>query len=97
MEAGPVEALGDGVDLAEVDLRVEVAERLGDRLDPLVVGAHLRELRLRGLVVARLVGGGERLDGGHQLLDLVLDERRIQVDGLLVLLGIAPSTATRRR
>ena len=47
MEAGPVESVGDGVDLAEVDARVEVAERLGDRLDPLVEGARLRELPAR--------------------------------------------------
>ena len=90
MEAGPVEPLGDGVDLAVVDPRVEVAERLGDRLDALVVRAHLRELRARGVVVARLVGGGERLDRGHELRDLVLHEGGVEVDGLLLLLGIRP-------
>ena len=62
VEAGPVQALGDGVDLAVVDARVEVAERLGDGLDALVVRAHLRELLVRRGVVARLVRGDERVD-----------------------------------
>ena len=47
VEAGPVEALGEGVDLAVVDLRVEVAERLGGRLDPLVEDARRGEQRTR--------------------------------------------------
>ena len=56
VEARPVEALGHGIHFAVVDARVEVAERLGDGLDALVVGAHLREGGARGIVVARCVG-----------------------------------------
>ena len=62
VEAGPVEALGHGVHLAVVDAGVEVAQRLGDGLDALVVGPHLREGRAGGIVRAGLVGGGELLD-----------------------------------
>ena len=94
VEAGPLESLGDGVHLAVVDAGVEVAQRLGDGLDALVVRAHLRECGARGVVVARLVGGDELVDLGHELGDLVLDEGGVQVDGLLLLLGIRPSIAT---
>jgi len=41
VEPGPVQALGNSIHLAVVDSRVEVAERFGDGLDALVVGAHL--------------------------------------------------------
>ena len=61
VEAGPVEALGHGVDLAVVDLRVEVAERLGGRLDALVGDAGRREEAAGGLVVAGGVRVGEGL------------------------------------
>ena len=65
------------VGLAEVHLGVEVAERLGHRLDPLPVhpGPGVELARLR--VVARLVGRGERVGLRHQLLGLVLDVGRV--------------------
>ena len=50
VEAGPVQPLGHGVDLAVVDARVEVAERLGDGLDALVVRADLRERGPGGVI-----------------------------------------------
>ena len=61
--AGEVLALGL-VALAAVDARVEVAEDLGDRLDPLPVGAGHREQRLGALDVAGL----HRVDEGGRLL-----------------------------
>lgn len=88
MKARPVQSFGDGIDLAIVDPRVEVAQRLGDRLDALVERAGLREERACGLVVTGLVGGDEVLDCGDELTDLVLHERTVEVDGLLLLLGV---------
>ena len=88
VEAGPVEPLRHSIDLSVVDARIEGAESLGDGLDALVEGPSLREERASGLVVARLVGGDELVDGRHELSDLVLHERRVEVDGLLLLVGI---------
>ena len=91
MEAGPVEALGLGVDLAVVDARVEVAERLGHGLDALVVRPHVRELGLGGRRRRRSTYSvDEPLGRRHELGDLVLDERGVQVDRLLLELGIRP-------
>ena len=83
MEAGPVEALGHGVDLAVVDLRVEVSERLGRRLDALVEHPRRREQPTRGLVVAGRVGVGEGRHGRDQLAGLRLDVRDVVGDGLV--------------
>ena len=60
VEAGPLLA-GLEVGLAEVDAGVEVVgERLGDRLDALVIGTGDRELRLGRVDVAGLDRGDER-------------------------------------
>jgi hypothetical protein len=88
VESRPVETFRDGIHLAVVDARVQVAQRLGDRLDALIEGAGEREERPRGLVVAGLVGGHEILDRRHELTHLILDEGRVQVDGLALLLRI---------
>ena len=61
MEARPRLALLDVVD-ARVDVGIEVAEALRDRLDRLVGHARGRELLLGLLDVTRLDGGDERLD-----------------------------------
>jgi len=70
--AGPGGA-GLDVGLAQVHPRVEIAERLGDRLDALPVGARGGVGGPRGVVVAREVGRRELLRRGEQLLGLVLD------------------------
>ena len=91
MESGPVESLGHGVDLAVVDLRVEVAEGLGGRLDALVRDAGRGEEAAGRLVVAGGVGLGEGGDLGNELLHLRLDVGHVVVDGgvgqLLLRLG----------
>ena len=70
--AGPRLALLQ-VGLAQVEQRVEVAERLGDRLDALPVHPGAGVQRARRRVVACGVRGGERLGPGDEAADLVLD------------------------
>ena len=87
MPAGPLLA-GLEVGLAGVHPRVEVAERLGDGLDPLPVGAGDRVERAGRVVVAGLVEVDELLGLLQQLVGLVLDVGRVVglglVDQLLV-------------
>ena len=62
VEAGPLLTRFQ-VRLAQVDARIEVVgERLGHRLDALVVGARKRELRLGRVDVALLDGVDEDLE-----------------------------------
>ncbi len=69
VETRPLLALRDVVD-AGVDVRIEVAEALGHRLDRLVGDARGGELRLGLLDVAGLHGGHERLDLRDEVLGL---------------------------
>ena len=87
MPAGPLLA-GLEVGLAGVHPGVEVAERLGDGLDPLPVHPRVGVDRARLVVVAGRVGVHERLRLQQQLVGLVLHVRGVVrlrlVDQLLV-------------
>ncbi len=72
VEAGPFLARFE-VRLTQVEARVEVAEALGLRLDPLVVGAREREEPLGLVDVAGLDGGDELADRRDQRLGLAAD------------------------
>ena len=72
MPAAPGGA-GLDVGLAQVEQRVEVAERLGDGLDALPVHAGVGVQGACLVVVAGGVGVGERLGAGDERAHLVLD------------------------
>jgi len=73
----------DVVHLAVVNLRVEDAQRLRDRLDALVVHARGGVELARLLVVAGGVGGGELLREGDELGHFVLSKVDVGGDGVV--------------
>ena len=80
MPPGPRLALGE-VGLAQVEARVEVAERLGDGLDPLPVHHGLRVAGAGVVVGTGRVQIGELAGVADQLLRLVADVRGVLVGG----------------
>ena len=88
----PLEFARRHVVLASVDARVEVAEGLGHRLDPLVGDAGGGVERLRLLDVAGFDRGDERLRRGDQLGGVLLEVFAVLGDrffDLRAVLGLA--------